>query len=246
VADDTDIANRLRAAGLRVIEVAGWTTAGSSDFHPGGSVNHHTAGGASGATPSLSTCIYGRSDLPGPLCNTYQSRESDGDDIIYVVAAGRANHAGEGGWKGLSGNSSVYGLEIEHTGVDPLPMHRQKIAARCHAAMWTGSPSMVCQHREWTGRKIDAAEGVDANGFRQMVEDAQHPAPLPTPINYGGVNVFLAGQTSSGNWWLFEEDRRTLISDSTALYGASMGVPSLGSVNDTEFDRLIEDRKKVQ
>jgi len=247
VADDTGIANRLRDAGLRVIEVAGWTTAGSSDFHPGGSVNHHTAGGASGATPSLSTCIYGRSDLPGPLCNVYQSRESGtGKDIAYVVAAGRANHAGEGGWKGLSGNASVYGLEIEHTGVDPLPMHRQEIAARIHAAMFGGSSSMVCQHREWTSRKIDAADGVDANGFRQLVEDALHPTPLPTPINYGGVNVFLAGQTSSGNWWLFEERRRTLVSQTTALYGASMGVPSLGSLNDTEFGRLIDDRDKYQ
>jgi hypothetical protein len=31
------------------------------------------------------------------------------------------------------------------------------------------SPSMVCQHREWTSRKIDAAEGVDGNAFRDMV-----------------------------------------------------------------------------
>ena len=30
---------------------------------------HHTAGPPTGDTPSLNTVIYGRSDLPGPLCN---------------------------------------------------------------------------------------------------------------------------------------------------------------------------------
>lgn len=166
---DTGIADRLRAAGVPVVEVDGWKTRGSSSFSPGGSVNHHTAGGANGSCPSLNTVIYGRPDLAGPLCNILQSREPDGNDKAYVVAAGRANHAGSGGWNGLSGNSSVYGLEIEHTGTSPLPYGRQQIAARIHAAMFGGDSKMVCQHFEWTSRKIDAAQGVDPNEFRQMV-----------------------------------------------------------------------------
>lgn len=172
---DTGLADRLRAAGLDVVEVAGWQTRGSSSFSPRGSVNHHTAGPASGATPSLNTIVYGRPDLAGPLANVMQSREPDGNDRAYVVAAGRANHAGEGGWKGLSGNSSVWGLEIEHTGIDPLPQHRQEIAARIHAAMFTGDPAMVCQHFEWCeppGRKIDAATNVNGDQFRQLVANA--------------------------------------------------------------------------
>ena len=177
---DTNLANRLRAAGLRVVECSGWQSRGSSDFSPRGSVNHHTAGPSSGATPSLNTCINGRPDLAGPLCNVMQSREPDGNDIAYVVAAGRANHAGSGGWKGLSGNSSVWGLEIEHTGTSPLSQGRQQIAARIHAAMFGGDPSMVCQHFEWTSRKIDAATGVDPNAFRQMVA-AGGQAPVPPP-----------------------------------------------------------------
>lgn len=178
---DTDIASRLRAAGLRVVEIAGWQTAGSSSFDPRGSVNHHTAGPASGSAPSLNTCIYGRSDLPGPLCNVMQSREADGNDIAYVIAAGRANHAGEGGWRGLSGNSSVYGLEIEHTGTSPLSQHRQQIAARIHAAMFGGDAGMVCQHREWApDRKIDAAQDVDPDTFRQMVAEGGGGTPTPT------------------------------------------------------------------
>lgn len=180
---DTGIADRLRAAGVPVVEVDGWKSRGSSSFSPRGSVNHHTAGGANGATPSLNTVIYGRSDLPGPLCNVLQSREPDGNDKAYVVAAGRANHAGSGGWRGLSGNSTVYGLEIEHTGVAPLPMGRQQIAARIHAAMFGGDPGMVCQHFEWTSRKIDAAQGVDPNSFRQMVAEGGGGGPAPTPDN---------------------------------------------------------------
>lgn len=178
---DTNLANRLRAAGLRVVECSGWTTRGSSDFNPRGSVNHHTAGPASGATPSLNTCINGRPDLAGPLCNVMQSREPDGNDIAYVVAAGRANHAGEGGWRGLSGNSSVWGLEIEHTGTSPLSQGRQQIAAAIHAAMYGGNVDYVCQHYEWTTRKIDAATGVDGNAFRNMVAAGGAPPEPPTP-----------------------------------------------------------------
>jgi len=171
---DTGIANRLRAAGLRVVEVDGWQTRGSTDFDPRGSVNHHTAGPSSGATASLNTCINGRPDLAGPLCNVFQSREPDGRDIAYVVAAGRANHAGEGGWSGLSGNRSVYGLEMEHTGTSSLPQGRIDIAARIHAAMFTGDPAKVCQHYEWApSRKIDAATNVSGTDFRNRVADAR-------------------------------------------------------------------------
>jgi hypothetical protein len=206
---DTGIANRLRAAGLRVVECDGWQHRGSSSFGPGGSVNHHTAGGASGTCPSLNTCINGRPDLAGPLCNVMQSREADPTaDIAYVIAAGRANHAGEGGWRGLSGNSSVYGLEIEHTGVSPLGAARQETAARIHAAMFAGDPGMVCQHHEWTDRKIDAATDVDPDHFRYLVQLAQagqlggDVAPSPPPpeadrmlmyVTANNPTMFLSG-----------------------------------------------------
>jgi hypothetical protein len=180
---DTGIANRLRAAGLRVTECSGWQSRGSSSFTPRGSVNHHTAGPSSGATPSLNTCINGRSDLAGPLCNVMQSREPDGNDIAYVVAAGRANHAGEGGWQGLSGNSSVYGLEVEHTGTSALPQGRIDISAAIHRAMFGGDVSYVCQHYEWaSGRKIDAATNVPGDDFRNRVAHGRAPEPPPDDL----------------------------------------------------------------
>jgi hypothetical protein len=187
---DTGIADRIRAKGVRVIEMAGWQTNGSDSFNPVGSVNHHTAGPSSGSTPSLNTCLYGNGSTNGPLCQVMQSREPDGNDIAYVIAAGKANHAGEGGWGGMSGNSSVYGLEIEHTGVDPLPMHRQHIAAKIHAA-FHDRPDKVCQHREWApSRKIDAAENVDANGFRDMVRSYESGGTTPVPPpSQGGFDL---------------------------------------------------------
>src|SRR5690606_41782567 len=127
---------------------------------PRGSAHHHTAGPASGNAPSVAISAYGRSDLPGALCNVLQGRA----DTAYVIAAGRANHAGRGGWRGLSGNSSVYGLEVEHTGyatgprAEPWRPDQHDTAARILAAPIEGraDASMVCEHQEWTSRKVDA------------------------------------------------------------------------------------------
>lgn len=184
---DTGIASRLRAAGLDVREVKDWKTRGrdfagtSGPFKPIGSVNHHTAGPPetpTSKTPSLNICIFGRSDLPGPLCNVYLGY----DDIVYVVAAGVANHAGlpDGGvCRGMRGNSQAYGLEIEHTGKSPLPIDRARIAARIHAALlWRQNikASQVVQHWEWApSRKVDLGTNMHpgtnltSNGFRDMV-----------------------------------------------------------------------------
>jgi hypothetical protein len=191
--------------GLRVVEVAGWQTRGRpSDFHPGGSVNHHTAGSPNGTCPSLGGVINGfAGSAPGPLANALQSREPDGNDIIYVVAAGTANHAGVGGWHGLSGNSRVVGLEIEHVGTVPLPENRQRIAARFHAAMAMGrwSSDMVCQHREWNpANKIDAATHVDPAQFRRWVAEAMSgTAPEPPSEEDDMVIISVADRAQAGN-----------------------------------------------
>lgn len=152
---DLGIAARLRAYGLKVVEVAGWQTRGSSEFHPRGSVDHHTAGGLSGNAPSLGICTNGRSDLPGPLCHVLIGR----DNTCYVIASGRANHAGTGSYGGVTGNSNVYGVEHENTGTGSEPWREDQrvTAAKVHAALldWRRG-SFVCQHKEWAPtRKID-------------------------------------------------------------------------------------------
>ena len=152
----TQLANALRARGVKVEEYSGWTTRGSSDFHPDGGVCHWTAGpcGATGR-PSLSTCVNGRPDLAGPLCNVYLDRNG----VAVVVAAGRANHAGSGGWHGLSGNSSVFGVEAECCNAGDWTSAQRTaypkvMAALCDAGGYDST--LTCGHNEWAeGRKVD-------------------------------------------------------------------------------------------
>lgn len=177
---DTHIADRLRNAGLNVIEVADWRERGSDTFNPVGSVDHHTGGSASGNAPSLNICINGRSDLPGPLCNVLVGRNND----CYVIAAGRANHAGKGEWAGHSGNSSVYGVERENVGTkaEPWRSDQTDAAARVHAALIRGTghpdPALCCEHKEWAPtRKVDA-HTITGDDMRARITNALH---FPTP-----------------------------------------------------------------
>lgn len=178
-----DLLPALKDWGLNVHEVAGWQTRGSAYFTPRGSVNHHTAGSSRGNLPSYSVLVYGRSGLPGPLCNVAQARNND----VYLVAAGRANHAGRGGWSGLSGNSSVFGLEVENTGyasgprAEPWRDDQIETMLKVHnafAQVGGFASSFVCQHKEWTSRKIDA-HTINGRHFRAGL--ALQPAPTPTP-----------------------------------------------------------------
>lgn len=182
---DTGIADRLRKAGLKVVEVNGWQTRGSDTFTPRGSVDHHTAGSPHGNAPSLDICINGRPGLAGPLCNVLIGR----DNTCYVIAAGRANHAGLGGWGGLRGNSSVFGIERENvgTGAEPWTLEQYDVASRAHAALISGTKDrrwdLVCEHKEWApNRKIDAY-GVDGVVMRDLVrKHLEAPAPSkPNP-----------------------------------------------------------------
>ena len=197
MARDLGIANRLRAVGLNVVEVAGWQTRGADSFNPRGSVDHHTAGPRSGNAPSLGVVVNGRSDLPGPLCNVLVGR----NNTCYVVAAGRANHAGAGGWRGLSGNSSVFGVERENVGdgSEPWRQDQTQTAAKVHAALISshgGDSSLVCEHKEWAPkRKIDAF-GVDGNQMRTMVaanlKGSAPVAPAPPTVSNSGADFLRA------------------------------------------------------
>jgi len=174
VGRDTGIANRLRSAGLEVREVVDWQSRGDPYFSPLGHVVHHTAGAPESAgykTPSLAICINGRSDLPGPLCNWYLGF----DNVCYVVASGRANHAGRpdgGNCRGMTGNTTAWGVECEHPGTFPLAANRVEILARGVAAVIKGTceQNQVVSHSEWApSRKIDIATNFDNNAFRTQV-----------------------------------------------------------------------------
>lgn len=175
MARDTAIADKLRHDPVlvsQVVEVAGWQTRGSEVFNPQGFVWHHTAGRREGNSPSLGVCTNGRKGLSGPLCNVFMAR----DCTLYVVAAGRANHAGAGSWAGLSGNTSVYGLEIENVGQssEPWTVRQLDVAARVASALGVPTGNM-CLHKEWTSRKVDM-HTISGAAMRQRV-DALRAAP---------------------------------------------------------------------
>lgn len=216
---DTGLANRLRKRGVDVVEIGGWQTRGSSSFNPKGSVNHHTAGSASGAAPSLSICIYGRKDLPGPLCHVLLGR----DLRAYVIAAGRANHAGTGGWRGLAGNSSVHGLEIEHTGygqaADQLYVAIQIHAAFLEAPGSTLDPAMVCQHFEWTSRKVDFRElsPWSTQSFRDSIGVALDPNITPIPPKNEDQMFSIVRCAEKPEWYLTDGTERVWLNNQNAV-----------------------------
>lgn len=173
----------LRAAGLNVVEQIGWETRGRGDMGDvKGVLCHHTAGPPRGENPDLSIIINGRPDLAGPLAQLSLGRSG----TYYMIAAGRANHAGAGAWQCvMTGNSSFIGIEAENTGLpgDPWPEAQMDAYARGVAAILKhiGAPVIMCAgHKEYAlpkGRKSDP--DFDMNIFRQRVAAIMHEAPAP-------------------------------------------------------------------
>lgn len=175
----------LERAGLKVAETPGWRSRGRAEMGTvKGVMCHHTANPHEGNMPTLRMLINGRSDLAGPLSQLGLGR----DGTFYVIAAGRANHAGRGVWEGLTtGNSSFIGIEAEHSGEldDPWPdvqteaYHRGVAAILAHIG---ASSRMCCGHKEYAlpaKRKCDP--GLEMPEFRRAVAEymlGKSPPPL--------------------------------------------------------------------
>lgn len=191
----------LRKHGLTVVEIDGWQTRGrpasTGGFAPVGVLCHHTAS-ASNGRDAIPLLVKGRSDLPGPLCHLSLDRQG----VVYVVAAGRANHAGEarasGTVAGGDGNTLYIGIEAQNIGTgEHWPKAQYDAYVRLCAALCvevTGnSANSVRAHRETsvTG-KIDPAGptpyggSFDMNDFRARVAAeifsarARNAKPAPT------------------------------------------------------------------
>lgn len=201
---DLSIARRLRAAGLDVVEVDGWRSRGDPVLTPKGFTNHHTAGSPIGNAPSLGIVIRGRPDLSGPLANLFLARNR----VFHVVASGRANHAGTGSFRGVSGNSLLHGCEVEHTGTKPLPDDLVEVLAIANAALGEGRYSfeMTHQHHEYSAvGKIDIAKnfhGADdpppsKNRFREMV--AEYRREL-ADVKRSKIEFPVNRRNASGAW----------------------------------------------
>ncbi|MFC4512241.1 N-acetylmuramoyl-L-alanine amidase [Streptomyces ehimensis] len=165
----------LRAEGVHVVERSGWRTHNRNHKGPWGPVNgiivHHTV--TSGTNASTSICENGYSELPGPLCHAV----IDKDGTVYLIANGRANHAGRGDGDVLraviaekalpepndddtDGNVHFYGFECVNLGdghdawpAAQLDAIERASAAICRAHGWEAGS--VIGHKEWTSNKID-------------------------------------------------------------------------------------------
>lgn len=234
------IIDYLRDEVLTVRETNGWRERGSATFDPDGSVNHHTAGSPSGSAPSL---LYVINNV---LCNAFQSREQDarGFDVIYLVAAGRANHAGVGSWLGVAGNTRFWGLEVEHAGTlaEPFPSSRAETSARVHAAFAKCSgfdPSMVCQHHEYAepeGRKRDfLAALLDPGWLRNRTSAIIQGTPTIQEDDDVAVIPSWA-KPLSGRWPHFALVDRT---DTRAVVTATPGAPFAAGLDKIASPRFV-------
>ena len=206
----TWMADAFRAQGLTVREVTGWKHRGRpGTFSPRGVVFHHTASGRkSGSAPSLHTCRDGRPGINGPLCNVMIGR----DRTVFVVAAGRANHAGKGGpFRNIprdSANAFMAGVEVENDGVDekwtPELLHTCDVVFATLLLGLHRSPSWLIGHKEWAPkRKIDPRT-VDMDERRagvahRMARQANgHTAAAAAKAGGGhktAVHVVVKGET---------------------------------------------------
>jgi len=190
----------LESAGLKVAETPDWRTRGNGDMGvPKGVMCHHTGTSVPGNMPTLHVLISGRSDLTGPLCQLGLGR----DGTFYMVAAGRANHAGKGAWQGVTtGNSSFIGIEAENSGLpkDPWPDIQMDAYHRGVAAILgkIGAPAiMCCGHKEFAlppGRKDDP--DFDMTKFRAGVAPflvGKPSAPLIAPQDGQGRPTLRRG-----------------------------------------------------
>lgn len=201
----TWLADVLRAGGLGVVEHPGWKTRGNTGFAPKGLVCHHT-GPWSTVEGMVKLCINGRSDLPGPLCQIVLAP----DGVCHVIAAGRANHAGTGGWRGLTGNSSVFGIEAIHTGSSLTPWpEAQLVAFRAAAAALVykmqADPSMICGHKEWTSRKIDPVS-INMDAFRADVVKRLAPQEKVAAMYSPPLTIVAALDAPERGVWMLALD----------------------------------------
>lgn len=188
-------------------EYHGWETRGRGpmgEVH--GIIIHHTGSDSQSDNYLQFLAVDGRGDLPAPLCNV--STDMDGD--LWLIATGRANHAGGGsseimqhvikedyaataykqelrpGPDNLGGtfcNGSYYGNEVRYDGGQPMTDKQFAAAVRWAAAVCDfhgWSAQSVIGHREHTTRKPDPGN-CPMYKFRLAVSGLLAAGPPKTP-----------------------------------------------------------------
>jgi peptidoglycan hydrolase-like protein with peptidoglycan-binding domain len=183
----------LKGAGLKFSLVPDWKTRGLGDVGDiFGVLCHHTGVRNPNKLniPTLNSLKNGRkaepglAALPGPLAQLGLAR----DGTYFVIAAGRAAHAGKGSFQGVSGNLRFIGIEAENGGTASDPWPQIQLDAYHHGVAailkHLGKDSTFCVgHKEYApGRKDDPS--LNMNDFRSAVAaimSGATPAPPPIP-----------------------------------------------------------------
>lgn len=208
------IADVLRGAGLAVVETPGWRGRGKEITSVDGVMVHHTASHpASTLATNLTVVTTGNAVAPGPIAQVMFWR----DGVAYIIADGRANHAGAGGpWGGWlpegQGNHRLIGFECVNSGVGEPWATEMVVAMEIGSAAvlrYLGHDASRCLfHHEYAPtRKIDPA-GPNTrialrpgdrsmrwvgDSFRARVTSWLEPAPPPpvTPDPPEAVRMFI-------------------------------------------------------
>jgi hypothetical protein len=169
----------LKDAGLDVIAVQGWKTRGGELASIDAVLWHHDAIKGTGDMPSLSLLVGGRrtpTPVPGPLCQLALGRSGK----WYVIAAGKANHAGPGSWGPVERSNRTIGIEAANDGIgEPWPDAQVDSYVEGTAAILKHlglTANAMCGHKEWAtprGRKIDPWN-LNMTEMRQRVQWAMN------------------------------------------------------------------------
>jgi peptidoglycan hydrolase-like protein with peptidoglycan-binding domain len=186
------LADVLEDAGLKVSRVDGWETRGVGDVGEiFGIICHHTGSlnPQRQNMPTLRSLRDGRKAspgleaLPGPLAQLGLAR----DGTYFVIAAGRAIHAGKGSFRDVSGNRRFIGIEAENEGTlgdFPWPAVQVDAYHRGVAAILKKlnlDASFCCGHKEYApGRKPDP--DLNMVEFRAAVQAILDGTGPPVPI----------------------------------------------------------------
>lgn len=188
----------LRKHGLKVRVVPGWKTRGrpasTGGFNPVGVLCHHTATTVAWTLAAVLRLLTGgRSGLPGPLCQFGLDRKG----TVWIVAAGRANHAGKaravGSVAAGDGNSLYIGVEAFNSGLgEPWPAVQYNayvlLCAVIQVELTGNSVRAVAGHKETsTTGKIDPTFDMHAfrNRIEAMMEQIEKDNATPAPTSRG-------------------------------------------------------------
>jgi len=230
----------LRDVGLDVKTVSGWEGRGrpesTGDFDPRGYLAHHTGSKSAGPHPSLGLLVRGRADLPGPLCQISTARNG----VVWIIAAGRANHAGvakkTGPVPGGDGNAMLIGNEVETSGFEEMPAVQRDSVVMAgaailrhlgHEATWTRLHAETSVTGKWDLAEL--GHTISGTQLRRDVADMlvrlRPPAPRTSPLPKVDVSRLLHAFRVDG------AHKRTPTADGVYPHGAKLVEAALADMH---------------